>query len=1259
MSHKNANSGRGGRRLSLLALTPIMVAMMAGSLPTAEAAARITAKAVFKNSNLSYSGKIKGAPIGTEVSLYDAESGILLHSMPTDPKNSFKYSIPMDTPICNVKISAGGAMSNLKVTGAPKANCKTSMICDLKAASSISASANQPVTLNGSVLFSGKTKPKMTFTFGDGKTDENPASNKVKGGLRASSSHQFTQADSYAIKFSASLGEKRCEDSLVMSVAPQINQHPVKVSEAFGRPSNASGMNGEYSVIPFSDRGDVGTANVAPNQYQQTQALNAIVYKKDPKKPQELTLGDSQVTYSAASNPNDPVGSDSINSTSQNLFADGSKGANYDKSAPGALERNQIVNPTTGVATKQTYPNAGGTQLIEGKNVTDIGPSGVSKSGLWDRIRNRDNSGGSDMTRLTSNPADLLTDLDEGARASKDLMTNTQSMPGRSNPYAANVPQPFNAYDDQGFFTAQMLPIVGVDDFGRKNPFPLMRVEAKNVATDGAVISSTELSCAECHSKGNRSADDNVWYTPVGLNDPEAKGDGSALGTNSGSSYPPGRDKHGDTRPPAIQNRFELKVANTDTEGKNVYQMVNPFNTAAANLRTDNQEALYQPIAVLKDGAPYVSEASGQAMYLRGDRVKAYQFSPEGKLQIQLKFKAPDNETPQAREQAAMFNWSLLHDYYDSFGNTEPAANAARAFSTQFADALEDKTAAKVTTPPSCGGHHFSTSTHEVGRSSTYDARFVYSNYSRTMHAFHGRMQVYSTAVSAQESADGLAHAAGDLVRDKRGHHIPFGGAGWDPEKKNNYKIHGPGSYDGTHDDFDPATFPMLPKAELMLPFDLKRKANGDMVATGLKANVGKTDMVENCSVCHAGKTDKVYHDIHFNTGLTCESCHGDMQAVGALWLRPGKNFTDHKKHNFRKFEYDQPDCGSCHFGSTDKVERLAFAAWDKSATTLKVGKNADGSNNIDQRFAVQPTDVTIKRIAPRASDKLCLGTDNDDGMHQEGECQDTLLGNSANGELTEIVGSALFRKSLDTHGSVPCAACHGPAHTIWPVRNKNANANVTAKQLQGYEGTLMECDVCHSKQPDGKNSFADGNLANDKPIAYGQRGTIVNVSAATAYLAGPHGMHPVNDEWWWKSADGVAVDDFKNKTINGVVLNGGWHSDITYKKGPNGEDQCAACHGANHKGTRLSRTLIDRNFMKDNGKKIKVKAGTQIGCDLCHSMNKSFKRAPAPKAKDGGWPKPTVTALPVNPVETPHDHSDVDTAADPGAPASGGGGGH
>jgi len=152
-----------------------------------------------------------------------------------------------------------------------------------------------------------------------------------------------------------------------------------------------------------------------------------------------------------------------------------------------------------------------------------------------------------------------------------------------------------------------------------------------------------------------------------------------------------------------------------------------------------------------------------------------------------------------------------------------------------------------------------------------------------------------------------------------------------------------------------------------------------------------------------------------------------------------------------------------------------------------------------------------------------------------------------------------LYRNSLDNHAGIACEACHGSPHAIWPNRDPNANDNVTAIQLQGHAGTIKECTVCHEP-----NSFPNGTLE------------------------GPHGMHPVNEPNWIKSKG-----DF-------------YHEDFVWN---NGEDQCAACHGADHRGTRLSRVPVDRVLKDADGVvRATLAAGEIVSCDLCHSIEKSFE---------------------------------------------------
>jgi hypothetical protein len=135
---------------------------------------------------------------------------------------------------------------------------------------------------------------------------------------------------------------------------------------------------------------------------------------------------------------------------------------------------------------------------------------------------------------------------------------------------------------------------------------------------------------------------------------------------------------------------------------------------------------------------------------------------------------------------------------------------------------------------------------------------------------------------------------------------------------------------------------------------------------------------------------------------------------------------------------------------------------------------------------------------------------------------------------------NTLFRFSKG-HGGIACEGCHNSTHAIWPNPDAQHNDNVASQQLQGHSGTVTECTACHGA----------GTLA--------------------ASLGGPHGMHPVADSSWDR----------------------GSHGSLAKKD----RQACAACHGADFRGSPLSRTAAQRSLRSRT-----VSQGTQIGCYDCHN---------------------------------------------------------
>ena len=121
-----------------------------------------------------------------------------------------------------------------------------------------------------------------------------------------------------------------------------------------------------------------------------------------------------------------------------------------------------------------------------------------------------------------------------------DLTAEQQSMPGISAPYMDNIPQPFTLFTtDQPFFTtfpfgyvaenvnwyeAAGIPLTAFDDFGRENPWPLYRVQAKAgdtllASTDVVVPISGEANCGACHNDpeddGNGAATERLYKNDI------------------------------------------------------------------------------------------------------------------------------------------------------------------------------------------------------------------------------------------------------------------------------------------------------------------------------------------------------------------------------------------------------------------------------------------------------------------------------------------------------------------------------------------------------------------------------------------------------------------------------------------------------------------------------------------------------------------------------------------------------------------------
>ena len=193
-----------------------------------------------------------------------------------------------------------------------------------------------------------------------------------------------------------------------------------------------------------------------------------------------------------------------------------------------------------------------------------------------------------------------------------------------------------------------------------------------------------------------------------------------------------------------------------------------------------------------------------------------------------------------------------------------------------------------------------------------------------------------------------------------------------------------------------------------------------DMMDGTYLAPIPGAGTVQQCYYCHPGNDTQCLRSVMAVKGMQCQSCHGDLLAVGGFTPDLGVggivdpnadpatlvvNLTTTGAQ--RRPWVDMPKCQSCHSGDVlshlgvNLIGQMAYDPNDPAATPLIAA---------NQRFAENP--------------------------------------------------GQLFRFSA-THGGMACEACHGSPHAEWPARI-NTNDNITANQLQGHTGEIAECGVCH-----------------------------------------------------------------------------------------------------------------------------------------------------------------------------------------------------
>lgn len=197
------------------------------------------------------------------------------------------------------------------------------------------------------------------------------------------------------------------------------------------------------------------------------------------------------------------------------------------------------------------------------------------------------------------------------------------------------------------------------------------------------------------------------------------------------------------------------------------------------------------------------------------------------------------------------------------------------------------------------------------------------------------------------------------------------------------------------------------------------------------------------CNLCHEAEGHTANYDVlmdhdrlHGTTlvdqrPVLCASCHADpvLGLPGDPEL-PAFSTAIHSAHADRMDLADvENECYACHPGVRTQCQRDLHLAMAVDCTKCHGGMAAVGS-----------PDRTPWTDLPRCAN-----------CHQR------------EGFEFEQPGT-LFKDSVG-HGGVMCATCHGSPHTTLPAITPTDNQQNILKQ--GYPGTLDDCLVCHTSQPE------------------------------------------------------------------------------------------------------------------------------------------------------------------------------------------------
>jgi len=241
--------------------------------------------------------------------------------------------------------------------------------------------------------------------------------------------------------------------------------------------------------------------------------------------------------------------------------------------------------------------------------------------------------------------------------------------------------------------------------------------------------------------------------------------------------------------------------------------------------------------------------------------------------------------------------------------------------------------------------------------------------------------------------------------------------------------------------------------------------AAGESLAQTLNVAAASSEMA--CDLCHVADSMQgsmaailKAHDENEDTELLsqaeagkpvmCSSCHADP-AMGVTQNKDCELSLSAAMHSFHadkwseaKRDLPENQCHACHPGPKTKCLRDVMSQSGLTCTNCHGGMAEVG----------EPTRIAWVNMPSCTS------------------CHTDALGEpvtirikNPNGLLTPKAASLYRNSKAHGGGGIYCAACHGSPHAVTPTATKRDN--LQAIRLQGHEGMIDQCAVCHLEKPD------------------------------------------------------------------------------------------------------------------------------------------------------------------------------------------------